>query len=982
MKLRHTLRGHLDYIVGIAWSPNGVMLASSSDDKTICIWNTETAKLHMSLTGHIDLVQNVSWSADGKILASCSYDKTIRLWDSQDGKLLKTIEGHNAWVSSVSWSLKEQMFASSSGSNDPNICIWRSPDFELYQKLVGHKSCVFSIAWSPDGQLLASGARDKTIRIWKPQSGELMRVFEGHNQEIISVSWSPSEDIIASGSADNTIRIWDIKKGKQLEIIEGHTESVEGVLFSADGRFLVSQSFDKTIRLWRCDTWEQVGIIYEPTYGIFGGLAFHPQLPLLATRGKNDLVIRIWELDYDVLLGKSTSAKSIIYTNAKVVLMGEASAGKTCIAKALLGEPFFPQESTHGMKVWIYQSSKKKSEGGEIIRETFLWDLAGQTDYQVIHQLFLDGTALGIILFDPIHPENPFGGVAHWEKALRKTAGDDCPKLLVAGRVDRGHPTVTDDEIHAFLKEHGFIGFIATSAKTREGVDKLHEAIRKSIPWDSLPVTRSPKLWKNIRGYLLKRRKGKSVMTRREDLIEAFRKKTREEFSDEDFNTVISHAQAQGLVWRFSFGDFILLKPEILNNYASVIVLAARKNPKGLGSVCEQEVLQAAIDFEDIQRPLDPATELSLLHAVVELFIDRQIAFRESGQLVFPSKLNRQRPQYTNFPTCEVAYLLEGSIENVYATLVVRLFYSGAFELKYLWKDAVEFLNPMGQICGFILTCSSEGCGTISVFFEDQTSLESKLLFMKFINEQLLRHTLTEKVKRVRIYRCSNCGEEVEDKRAVEIRLKKGKGTITCQYCDKKIPLIDRLEEKLGDPELLEKVRNMEKDANERKVEAVGITKFRAKADIGEFDVFLVHNNADKEQVIAISERLKTRGINPWLDSEQIPPGRWFQDIIEKIIPNVKSAAIIMGKKGIGKWQTLELRTFISQCVEKDIPVIPILLPGVTQMPPGLLFLKELNCVFFKDNIAETEAIDNLEWGITGEKPRRKQNRPSCDQKT
>jgi hypothetical protein len=141
------------------------------------------------------------------------------------------------------------------------------------------------------------------------------------------------------------------------------------------------------------------------------------------------------------------------------------------------------------------------------------------------------------------------------------------------------------------------------------------------------------------------------------------------------------------------------------------------------------------------------------------------------------------------------------------------------------------------------------------------------------------------------------------------------------------------------------------------------------KEEQGEFDVFLAHNSIDKLLVESISKELKRRGLNPWLDKEQIPPGKWFQDIIQQAILRVKSAAIIVGPQGIGRWQSLELRAFISQCVEKGIPVIPVLLPGITEFPKELLFLKELNAVRFDNGIQDPVSMDNLEWGITGRYP-------------
>ncbi len=142
-----------------------------------------------------------------------------------------------------------------------------------------------------------------------------------------------------------------------------------------------------------------------------------------------------------------------------------------------------------------------------------------------------------------------------------------------------------------------------------------------------------------------------------------------------------------------------------------------------------------------------------------------------------------------------------------------------------------------------------------------------------------------------------------------------------------------------------------------------------ARTNSTEFDVFLAHNSQDKPQVEAIGKKLKERGLKPWLDKEQIPPGRWFQDVIQAAIPSAKSAAVFIGPKGLGKWQVLELRTFISQCVNKDIPVIPVLLPGVDRLPDNLLFLQELNWVRL-GSVDDEEALDNLEWGVRGTHPK------------
>jgi hypothetical protein len=147
------------------------------------------------------------------------------------------------------------------------------------------------------------------------------------------------------------------------------------------------------------------------------------------------------------------------------------------------------------------------------------------------------------------------------------------------------------------------------------------------------------------------------------------------------------------------------------------------------------------------------------------------------------------------------------------------------------------------------------------------------------------------------------------------------------------------------------------------------VKKLLEKVRTGAFDVFLAHNSQDKAEVMRLGEELRRQGIYPWIDVEQIPPGRWFQDVIQSAVRTVRTAAIVIGKSGIGRWQMVELRAFLSRCVELGIPLIPVLLPGVAGVPDDLAFLRELNCVQFANDIGEKAAMVRLVWGITSQKP-------------
>ncbi|WP_375496795.1 helix-hairpin-helix domain-containing protein [uncultured Nostoc sp.] len=76
----HTLQGHSNSVNSVAFSPDGKILASGSDDKTIKLWDLATGREIYTLQGHSSYVNSVAFSPDGKALASGSGDKTIKIW--------------------------------------------------------------------------------------------------------------------------------------------------------------------------------------------------------------------------------------------------------------------------------------------------------------------------------------------------------------------------------------------------------------------------------------------------------------------------------------------------------------------------------------------------------------------------------------------------------------------------------------------------------------------------------------------------------------------------------------------------------------------------------------------------------------------------------------------------------------------------------------------------------------------------------------
>lgn len=976
----------------IAWSPDGKILAVGSYS-SVSFWNTQTGKEDKSFG--VSRVDSVVWSPDGQTLAFTAHNSDIKFFDIKT-KQIVSLSNSRRSRQTIAWSPDGKVLASVS---DPDIQIWDAKTSQLlrilsYPNMSSRDLSIYaSIAWSPDGQILAS-SDFSTILLWDPHTGRQIGSFEG-SSTILSLSFSAdSRLLVARNNVDHdNIKLW---RTDTWEMVAALNES---------------SSRDRN----------EFGTFFS-VYANAVRVAFHPtETNVLATLGAADTIIRVWDLDLATLLedvvgaspaaltspsarpqtpveritGKLpkipsaptkseqpvASSEMARYRNAKVVLVGDSGVGKSGLGLVLSGQPFAPTVSTHGRLVWTFANTKAMLARGQLeTRETLLWDLAGQAGYRLIHQLHLNEVTVALVIFDAHSETHPFAGVYYWNRALRLaqsvegTAALPLKKFLVAARIDRSGIRVSRTRLSELMNEQGFDDYFETSAIEGRGIPELQIAIQKAIDWESLPWVISTELFQRIKDFLVAEKEAGRLISTVDDLYRTFLRtaKALEETKEllDQFKICIGRVESRGLIRRLSFGDLVLLQPELIEAYASALFNAVKDEPDGLGSITEERVIavQFAMPADERLKDKERAQEKILMIAMVEDLLRYEIALREQAEggpyLVFPSQSTLENPDLPNPAGKAMTFSFDGPVQNIYATLAVRLSSSGLFQKEKLWKNAITYTYnaPRGGICGIFLEHTGEGTGQLTLFFGQEVSAEMRSHFEHYVESHLRRRALPESIKRHRMFVCTACAFVVSED-LVQRRLARGFNWLNCPECDQRVSLLEQ-DDSLGAAPS-ETVQRMEQQSDIQRKHERAKSVLKGKIQTKDFDVFLCHHETDKPQVRRINEQLRERGILPWLDELELRPGRPWQRALEEQIGKIKAAAVFIGPSGIDHRHQHELEAFLREFDKRECPVIPVILPDAPQQPDVPIFLQSMKEVDFRTQ--QPDPIQQLIWGVTGE---------------
>lgn len=376
-----TLEGHTGQILSVVFSFDDQLVASSSEDCTVRLWDTHTGALYLTLVGHSKAVLSVTFSPEKRLLASGSADKTIRLWDTATGATQKILQGHLWSVTSVAFSPDELLLVS--GSIDQTFRIWNVTDGSL-RTTVSCPTGVASVLFYPDSFQVACSLLEDTapntrkIFLWDistendtdlserlyartscmtiSTAGELLIVssryikdqvtnhqvwnltrgvmewsfqsqskytLQGDYSRVTSMAFSPRGRLLAVGSSDGTVKL-ETPAGltTTLTVSGDDVGAVKCASFSHNGQLLACGSHDYKVRLWDPttgqSTWTSDSHVRPPRPIL--SMELSPDGRLLASRSRYN-TISIWD-------SKTGAVCHEIHTHPKPILLSFSFDGR------------------------------------------------------------------------------------------------------------------------------------------------------------------------------------------------------------------------------------------------------------------------------------------------------------------------------------------------------------------------------------------------------------------------------------------------------------------------------------------------------------------------------------------------------------------------------------------------------------------------------------------------------------------------------
>lgn len=725
---------------------------------------------------------------------------------------LLCIDEQGAYHSTISPAFRTRRFFPP-GLSSSCVDVHPFTDYAIFGSMDGHVYCgefventfrsngckyfvgghIHRIKFNKDGTKFAALNNGHEVIIWDIESNE-SRMHKLSHDNITSIAWDNFNGIIL-GTNSGLVHHIHQDSTSESSIFEGLVARVTSIAVSNDGETIAAKSVDNSTCIWDIKTLAQI-ISYEDICISYDSesICFVSNNDSITMQSENAITIQ--NIDHGDI-SSTVGDDEIIYSSAKIVFVGETSIGKSHLIYRMLNDKIPPHEehtTTHGMRVHQINPNVLDHDYTEDPihrRDIFLWDLGGQGEYRLVHQLFLHDASVAVIVIEPTRTSRAIEEIDEWCKRLReKDNGTNIEIIVVGSKMDRDRGLNSRSAILAHLKKHNISEYIETSSITGRGIDELKNKLAHIIPWSTITNSSRPKIFQAVRDCIKKMIDEQIACISFNDLYAKLAEDGMK-IPENKLIGVIKQLSLQGTIalqiTEDSIGHIILNVSKI-EQYAGSIIILAQESSTGVPTITERSLLTDITDLPGMKKDerLSSEEESIVIGTVIEMLVNAGICTRHEGWLIFPSLYTPT----TFLPTTHranthVCYDFSGAVENIWTCLVSWLVVAKEFGRHRLWKNRAEFEDTEIGMFGIEKTDISGGYARIDIYFDNIKDEHAKHKFILFIEQFLKRSGIN--ISEQFDLKCT-CGE-IFSYKAISSRMRSGDKDIGCSLCDTRTQL-------------------------------------------------------------------------------------------------------------------------------------------------------------------------------------------------
>ena len=255
---------HANHVIACAWSPDGTLVASASDERTVHVWDTLTFQQRDLIADAGSQLGHLQFSPDARYLAwtsASSPDNFCHLWlcaeECQPTRPRLVQLNCQLFIHALSFNPESTRIVTAHGGGyekpeDHVVRVWDIATKTMLAVLAGHTASVESASFSPDGRTILSiqASPDGPAKIWSAESWEETLSFKEDGEMFRTGRFSPDGKYVATLSGTR-VQLWGVSDGLCLATFTEHKLPTWHVAFSPNGKFLASTDVDGIVHIRR-----------------------------------------------------------------------------------------------------------------------------------------------------------------------------------------------------------------------------------------------------------------------------------------------------------------------------------------------------------------------------------------------------------------------------------------------------------------------------------------------------------------------------------------------------------------------------------------------------------------------------------------------------------------------------------------------------------------------------------------------------------